>query len=411
MFDRLITNARVATMDPAVAGPYGLIHDGAVGMAAGRIVFAAPREALPARAEALAGEVVDAGGDLVTPALIDCHTHLVFAGTRAAEFDKRLNGATYEEIARAGGGILSTVRATRVADLDAIVAASRPRLLALKRGGVGTVEIKSGYGLDLETEMRLLQAAGRLGGEEGVRIRRTLLGLHALPPEFKQDRAGYVRLVCERMIPEAAARGLAEAVDAFCEGIGFSPEETRAVFEAARAHGLAVKLHAEQLSNLHGAALAASFGALSADHLEHLDEAGAAAMAAAGTVAVLLPGAFYVLRETRVPPVDLLRKHHVAIAVATDCNPGTSPLVSPTLAMNMACTLFRLTPEEALAGMTRHAAMALGLQTEIGMIRTGLAADLALWSVVKPAELSYWIGLPGPRALVRGGGSPSTFAP
>ncbi|MBY0421045.1 MAG: imidazolonepropionase, partial [Parvularculaceae bacterium] len=308
--------------------------------------------------------------------------------------------ATYEEIARAGGGILSTVRATRAASVDDIVAASRPRLAALKRGGAATVEIKSGYGLDVETEMRLLAAAGRLGAEQGVRVRRTLLGLHALPPEHKSDRASYVRLVCEDMIPRAAREGLADAVDAFCEGIGFTADETRAVFEAARAHGLAVKLHAEQLSNLQGAALAAAFGALSADHLEHVDEAGVAALAAAGTVAVLLPGAFYALRETKAPPVDLLRKHRVPIAVATDCNPGTSPMLSPTLAMNMASTLFRLTPEEALAGMTREGARALGLAGETGMLRAGLSADIALWDVKDPAELAYWIGLAGPRALL-----------
>ncbi len=400
MFDRLIVNARVATMDPAISGAYGLLGDGAVGITNGRITWTGPRGLLPGRAPSLARDVIDVEGQLVTPALIDCHTHIVFAGDRAREFEMRLGGASYEAIARAGGGILSTVRATRAASLADLVAAALPRLRALKQGGVATVEIKSGYGLDVETELRMLEAAGAAAEALGLRLRRTLLGLHALPPEYKEDRAGYVRLVCERMIPEAAAKGLADAVDAFCEGIGFAPDEVRAVFQAARAAGLSVKLHAEQLSNLGGAALAACFGALSADHLEHLDEAGAAAMAKAGTVAVLLPGAFYALRETQRPPVDLLRKHGVALAVATDCNPGTSPLVSPLLAMNMACTLFHLTPEEALAGMTRNAALALGIAGETGMIRTGLSADLALWPLREPAELSYWMGLGGPEDLL-----------
>lgn len=403
MFDRLIVNARVATMDPAVAGPFGLMRDGAVGITNGRITWSGPRGLLPGRPATLARDVFDAGGRLMTPALIDAHTHLVFAGDRAAEFEMRLQGADYAAIARAGGGILSTVKATRAASLDALVDTATARLLILKRGGCATVEIKSGYGLDFETELRILEAAGLAASRAGLRVRRTLLGLHALPPEFTSDRAAYVRLVCDRMIPEAAKRGIAEAVDVFCEGIGFTPDETKAAFEAARAHGLAVKIHAEQLSNTHGASLAAAFGALSADHLEYLDEAGAAAMAKAGVVAMLLPGAFYALGETRRPPVETLRRHGVPIAVATDLNPGTSPLLSPLLAMNMACVLFRLTPEESLAGMTRNAARALGLQSAAGMIRSGMAADVAIWDVAQPAELCYWIGRGGPAALLIGG--------
>jgi imidazolonepropionase len=339
----------------------------------------------------------------VTPGLIDCHTHLVFGGNRAGEFEQRLEGASYESIARAGGGIRSTVKATRLASLEELVEAARPRLRALMRGGVTTVEIKSGYGLDVPSEMKLLEAARALGESEAVRVVPTLLALHALPPEHEESREAFVRLAIEEMIPEAAERGLAKAVDAFCEGIGFAPAEVRALFEAAEEHGLRVKLHAEQLSNLHGAALAAEFGALSADHLEHADEAGVEAMAAAGMVAVLLPGAFYALRETRKPPVELLRRYGVPIAVATDCNPGTSAVLSPTLMLSMACTLFGLTPEEALAGMTRNAAKALGLEAEVGTVTQGKAADLCVWRIERPAELAYWIGLPGPERRILAG--------
>jgi imidazolonepropionase len=328
----------------------------------------------------------------MTPGLIDCHTHLVYGGNRAREFEMRLNGASYEEIARAGGGILSTVRATRGMDVDALVAASLPRLDALLREGVTTIEIKSGYGLETEAELRQLRAARRLGTLRPVEVRTTLLAAHAVPPEFKNDPGGYVDLVCREIIPRAAAEGLAEAVDAFCETIAFSPAQTRRVFEAARAAGLPVKLHAEQLSNQHGAALAAEYGALSADHLEWLDDNGVAAMARAGTVAVLLSGAFYVLRETRLPPVESLRRAGVPIALATDCNPGTSPISSLLLILNMGCTLFRLTPEEALAGVTRNAARALGLNDR-GMLRTGMLAHAVLWRLAHPAELSYAIGL------------------
>jgi len=400
MWDRLLIDCHVATMDPTVAGPFGAIENGAIGIQDGRIVRVGRRTEL-AGYQAQSVEKLD--GAWVTPGLVDCHTHLVFAGNRANEFEARLEGATYEEIAAAGGGILSTVRATRQASEAELAEASRPRLKALMAGGVTTLEIKSGYGLDVDAELRMLRAAGALGASERVRVARTLLALHALPPEFAERRHEFVELACGTMIPAAAREGLAEAVDAFCEGIGFTADEVDALFEAAAAHGLRVKLHAEQLSNLHGAKLAAEHHALSADHLEHLDEAGAATMAEAGMVAVLLPGAFYALKETRKPPVDLLRRHNVPMAVATDCNPGTSPVTSPTLMMSMACTLFGLTPEEALAGMTREGARALGLQDEIGTVTAGKAADLCVWRVERPAELCYWIGMPGPeRRIVAG---------
>lgn len=397
---RLYLNAALATMDPARPAPYGAIADGALLEEAGRIEWVGARRDAPVSSGA---EIIDLGGAWLTPALVDCHTHAAFAGERAGEFERRLQGATYEEIAKAGGGIMATVKATRAAAFDDLVAATEARLAMLRRGGVASVEIKSGYGLDLATELRLLEAAGAAAARLGLRVSRTLLGLHALPPEFKDDRAGYVRLVCERMIPEAAARGLVDAVDAYCEGVAFTRQECRRVFEAAKAHGLPVKLHAEQFSDQGGAALAAEFGALSADHLEYLSEMSAAAMAQAGTVAVLLPAAYYVLREKQRPPVDLLRRLKVAIAVATDLNPGTAPLLAPTLAMNMACTLFALTPEEALAGMTREGARALGLTHETGMLRAGLSADLALWRIAHPLELSYWIGLSGPERLIIAG--------
>jgi imidazolonepropionase len=400
MWDRLLVDCNIATMDPGQDAPFGAIENGAIGIQDGRIVRVGRRTEL---AGYQAKKVEPLGGAWVTPGLIDCHTHLVFAGNRAAEFEQRLEGATYEEIAAAGGGILSTVAATRAASLEELVEQSRPRLRALMAGGVTTVEIKSGYGLDIESELKMLEAAKALEESETVRVERTLLALHALPPEFKERREDYVRLAIESILPAAADRGLASAVDAFCEGIGFTPDEVAALFEAAAAHGLRVKLHAEQLSNLRGAALAADYEALSADHLEHADEEGVAAMARAGMVAVLLPGAFYALRETKRPPIDLLRRYGVPMAVATDCNPGTSPILSPTLALSMACTLFGLTPEEALAGMTRHAARALGLEEEIGTIAANMAADLCVWDVERPAELCYWIGMAGPsRRIVAG---------
>jgi imidazolonepropionase len=400
MWDRLLVDCNLATMDPAMPGAFGAIENGAVGIQDGRIVRVGRRTEL---AGFQAKSVEALHGAWVTPGLIDCHTHLVFGGNRAGEFEQRLEGASYEEIARSGGGIAATVKATRAASLDELVEASRPRLQALVRGGVTTVEIKSGYGLDIETELKMLRAAKALGASEPVRVETTLLALHALPPDFADRREEFVALATDSILPAAAEQGLATAVDAFCERIGFTPEEVRVLFEAAREHGLKVKLHAEQLSNLNGAALAASYGALSADHLEHVDEAGVAAMARAGMVAVLLPGAFYALKETQEPPVDLLRRYGVPIAVATDCNPGTSPVLSPTLMMGMACTLFGLTPEEALAGMTREGARALGLQDEIGTISAGKAADLCIWRIGRPAELCYWIGLKGPeRRIVAG---------
>ena len=400
MWDRLLVDCNIATMDRAVPGAFGAIENGAIGIQDGRIVRVGRRTEL---AGFQARSVEALHGAWVTPGLVDCHTHLVFGGNRAGEFEQRLEGATYEEIARAGGGIASTVKATRAATLDELVGASRPRLQGLMRGGVTTVEIKSGYGLDIDTELKMLRAAKALGASESVRVETTLLALHALPPEFADRREEFVALATASILPAAADQGLATAVDAFCEHIGFTPDEVRALFEAATEHGLKVKLHAEQLSNLHGAALAAEYGALSADHLEHADEAGVAAMARAQMVAVLLPGAFYALKEEKRPPVALLRRYGVPMAVATDCNPGTSPVLSPTLMMSMACTLFGLTPEEALAGMTREGARALGLQDEIGTVSTGKAADLCVWRIGRPAELCYWIGLPGPeRRIVAG---------
>jgi imidazolonepropionase len=400
MWDRMLIDCHVATMDPAIGTPFGAIENGAVAIQDGRIARVGRRTEL---AGYRARSIEPLGGAWITPGLIDCHTHLVFGGNRSGEFEQRLEGASYEEIARGSGGIASTVKATRGASAGELISTARARLQAMMRGGVTTIEIKSGYGLDTASEIRMLNAARALGESEPVRVVPTLLALHALPPEYAGRREDYVRLATGQMIPAVAEAGLAKAVDAFCEGIGFTPQEVRSLFEAARAHGLRVKLHAEQLSNLDGAGLAAEYGALSADHLEHADEAGIEAMARAGMVAVLLPGAFYALSETKKPPVDLLRKHGVPMAIATDCNPGTSPVLSPTLMLNMACTQFRLTPEEALAGMTREAARALALLDEIGTIETGKAADLCIWRVSRPAELCYWIGHPGPeRRIFRG---------
>jgi len=398
--DTIWRNARLATLAAGAPG-LGEVDHGMVASQGGRIVFAGPET----DAQTLhAPRVVDCEGRWITPGLIDCHTHLVFASDRAGEFEQRLAGESYEAIARAGGGILSTVRATRAASLEQLVAEALPRLDALIAEGVTTVEVKSGYGLTLEAETRQLQAARELGRRRDVTLVATFLGAHATPPEFSGSSSDYIDLLCQKMIPAVTEAGLADAVDAFCEGIGFSPDEVRRVFEAARAHGLPVKLHAEQLSNLHGAALAAEFGALSADHLEHLDEAGVAAMARAGTVATLLPGAYYFVRETRRPPVDLLRRHGVPIALATDCNPGTSPLTSLLLVMNMAATLFGLTVEECLAGVTRHAARALGCSDETGALEAGKRCDLAIWDIGRPAELVYWMGRNPLHARVWGGG-------
>ncbi len=387
-WDRLLLNATLATFVGDV--PYGLIEHGAIALHNGRIAWIGGMDALPDAPDALANAVESLDGALVTPGLIDCHTHLVFGGDRAHEFDLRLNGASYEEIARAGGGIVSSVNATRAASEEQLFAQSMPRARALLADGVTTLEIKSGYGLDLDSERRMLRVARRLGRELGISVRTSFLGLHALPPEYRDRRADYVALACDEMLPTLAAEGLVDAVDAFCENIGFSREETRRLFDRAKQLGLPVKLHAEQLSDLDGAALVAEYDGLSADHLEYLSESGIRAMASAGTVAVLLPGAFYALRETKLPPVASLREHAVPMAIATDCNPGTSPLLSLRLAAGMACTLFRLTPEEALRGVTVNAARALGL-TDRGTLAVGQRADLVIWNARRPAELCYWI--------------------
>jgi len=383
--DTVWRNARLLTMLPGAAP----VAEGLIAAQAGRIVYAGPAAAAPAF-EAV--ESTDCQGRWITPALIDAHTHLIHAGNRAREFELRLEGASYEEIARAGGGIVSTMRATRAASEEELIASALPRLDALLGEGVGTIEIKSGYGLEMEAELKMLRAARRLGELRPVRVVTTFLGAHALPPEFAGNPDGYIDLVCRAMIPGIAAEGLADAVDGFCEGIGFSPAQIERVFDAAKAHGLPVKLHAEQLTNLGGAALAARYGALSADHLEHLDAAGVAAMAAAGTVAMLLPGAFYFCRETQLPPIAALRAAGVPIALATDCNPGTSPLTSLLLAMNMGATCFRLTVAECLAGVTINAARALGLQVECGSLEAGKSCDLAIWDIEEPAELVYRMG-------------------
>ena len=384
--DQLIENCHAATL---CGDDLGIVPDALVAIDGERISWVGRRADAPAFAGA---HRHDGHGGWLTPGLVDCHTHLVFGGNRAHEFEMRLDGATYEQIARAGGGILSTVNATRAASEDALVATAAARLRTLLGEGVTTVEIKSGYGLDTANEIKMLRAARRLGREHPVQVSTTLLGAHALPPEYAGRADAYIDLVCDEMIPQAAGERLADAVDAFCEGIGFTPAQCERVFAAAQRHRLPVKLHADQLSNLGGAALAARFSALSADHLEYTDAQGAAAMAASGTVAVLLPGAFYALREKQPPPLAALREHGCAIAIATDCNPGSSPLLSPLLAMNMACTLFRLTPTEALAGFTRVAARALGLGDRLGTIAPGLRADLALWEIERPAELAYLMG-------------------
>jgi imidazolonepropionase len=382
--DRLWQNARLATMTGAA-----LVEDGIIACTDGRIIYAGSRAAAPAYQ---AADTTDCAGRLITPGLIDCHTHLVHAGNRAHEFELRLAGASYEEIARAGGGIVSTMKATRAASVEDLVQSALPRLDALIAEGVTTIEIKSGYGLSCDDELKMLRAARSLGDARGVTVKTSLLAAHALPTEFAGNADGYIAHICEAIIPAAAQAGLADAVDGFCESIGFPPAQIERVFQAAKAHGLPVKLHAEQLSNNGGTALAARYGALSADHLEHLDDAGIAAMADAGTVAVLLPGAYYFTRETLPPPIAKLRAAGVSMALATDCNPGTSPLTSLLLAMNMGATLFRLTVEECLAGVTREAARALGMQNQVGTLEVGKSCDLAIWDVERPAELVYRMG-------------------
>ncbi len=383
--DRVFTNARLATMAPDRPG-LGIVAHGMVAERAGRIVYAGEAQDIDA------GEQINCGGRWITPGLIDCHTHLLFGGSRAQEFEARLNGASYEQIAQAGGGIAATMWATRAASEAELLACAETRLDALLAEGVTTVEIKSGYGLSQEAELKTLRAIRALGEKAEADVVATFLGAHALPPEFSNNRAAYIDLLCDVLIPEIAARKLADAVDGFCEGIGFSAEEIARVFTAARAHGLPVKLHADQLSNLHGAALAARFSALSADHLEYADAQGVAAMEAAGTVAVMLPGAFYSLRETQAPPIAAFRRHNVPMAVATDLNPGTSPLHSLLLAANMAATQFRMTVEECLLGITRHAAQALGRARDVGTLEAGKACHLAIWDIEHPAELVYRIG-------------------
>ncbi|CAM4193372.1 imidazolonepropionase [Pseudoalteromonas ostreae] len=390
-WDLLITDANIATMDCSIAAPYGAIENAALAIRKGVIVWLGKQADLP-KFDVLATPMLSVKGQWLTPGLIDCHTHLVFAGSRAEEFEQRLQGVSYEQIAAQGGGIASTVSATRAADQEALFVLAKDRLNALYSEGVTTVEIKSGYGLDCKNEVKILEVARLLGENHPVDVKTTFLGAHALPSEYKGRSDEYIDLVCNDMLEQVVAGNLADAVDVFCENVGFSNEQTRRVFNAAKKHNLPVKCHAEQLSNQQGAQLVAEFNGLSADHIEHLDEAGVKAMATAGTVAVLLPGAFYFLRETKQPPIELLKQYQVPIAISTDFNPGTSPLCSLQLMMNMGCTLFRLTPEETLAGVTRNAAKALGL-TDRGVLKVGMRADIAHWKISHPAQLSYQFGV------------------
>jgi imidazolonepropionase len=401
VIDSLWINARLATMTQGV--PYGVVEDGAMALSGGKIAWIGKRKDLPPDMASRATRLEDGDGGWITPGLVDCHTHLVYAGSRAHEFELRLQGVTYEEIARQGGGIRSTVLTTRSADEATLFQQTVPRLQSLMSEGVTTVEIKSGYGLDLETEIRMLRVARLLGERFPITIIPTYLGAHALPPEFEGRSDAYIDFICDEVLPKVADQGLATAVDAFCDTVGFTLEQTERVFQAASKHGLPVKLHGEQLSDQGGAALAAQYGALSVDHLEYLSEKGLEALAESKTIAVLLPGAFYFLRETKVPPVKGLRQYKVPIAVSTDCNPGTSPTTSILLMLNMACTLFRLTPEEALAGVTINGARALGLQDRIGTLEAGKDADFVLWDISEPAELAYNLGLnPCSRVIRRG---------
>lgn len=384
---KVIAGGPVATM--CEGAPYGLIAEGAIVVSNGVIEWVGPLLELPDVYRD--NEKFDVQGRLITPAFIDCHTHVVFAGNRAREFEMRLEGASYEEVARAGGGIVSTVKATRASTLEDLVQDALPRVDALIAEGVSTIEIKSGYGLDHDTELRMLRAARQIAAMREVEVKTTYLGAHAVPPEFKGRDDVFIDDVVIPSLRAAHAEGLVDAVDGFCEGIAFQPAQIARVFDVAKELGLPVKLHAEQLSNLGGAKLAASYRALSADHIEYLDQEGVAAMAKAGTVGVILPGAFYTLRETQEPPIEILRKHSVPMALATDCNPGSSPLTSLLLTMNMACTLFRMTPVEALAGVTKNAALALGLPDR-GTLAEGQRADIAIWDVRHPAELAYRVG-------------------
>ena len=388
-WDLLLTDVHLATMSEGAAA-YGIVEDGAIAVSGGTIAWLGAQSELPA---AESRETRSLEGRWLTPALIDCHTHLVFAGNRAAEFEQRLQGESYEDIARAGGGIMSTVNATRAASNDELLRATTARLDALMREGVATVEIKSGYGLNIETELRMLEVVRALAGKSGLSIRSTFLGAHAVPGEYKGKSGEYIDLVCDEMLPAAHEAQLADAVDAFCENIAFSTDEVARVFETAKSLGIPVKLHADQLSDGGGAALAASFGALSADHLEFTSTAGVKALADAGTAAVLLPGAFLTLGETQLPPIDAMRDSEVRIAIATDCNPGSSPICSLRAIMNIASSLFHLTPEECLAGVTRNAAHALGLEKDRGTLEVGKRADIAIWDIGHPRELTYWMGL------------------
>lgn len=388
-WDLLLTDVHLATMTEGAA-PCGVIGNGALAISGGNIAWLGPSTDLPSHDSC---ETRSLNGNWLTPALIDCHTHLVFAGDRAAEFEQRLQGVSYEEIARRGGGIMSTVNATRAASNDDLLTATSARLNTLKREGVATVEIKSGYGLEMQTELRMLQVARDLAASTGQTIRTTFLGAHAIPTEYNGKQGEYIDLICNEMLPAAREAQLADAVDAFCENIAFSTDEVARVFEIAKSFGIPVKLHADQLSDGGGAALAASFGALSADHLEYTSNDGVKAIAEAGTVAVMLPGAFLTLGETQLPPIEAMRDNGVRLAIATDCNPGTSPICSIRAAMNLASVLFHLTPEECLAGVTRNAAMALGLEQDIGTLEVGKRADIAVWDIGHPRELSYWLGL------------------
>jgi len=398
-WDLLLTDARIATMRSDSSG-FGVVEDGAIAVADGSIAWLGPQADLP---EKTAANTKSLAGRWITPALIDCHTHLVFGGDRSAEFEQRLQGVSYEEIARSGGGILSTVQATREATADALFESAMRRVRMLAADGVATIEIKSGYGLNVDSEIKMLEVARRIGTSTNLTIRTTLLAAHSVPPEFKDDADAYVDLVCDKLLPLVAEKKLADAVDAYCETIAFSAEQVAKVFRRAQSFGIPVKLHADQLSDTGGASLAASFGALSADHLEYSQRAGVEAMAKAGTVAVLLPGAFLSLNETQQPPVDELRRHDVPIAVATDCNPGTSPLCSVREAMALASRLFKLTPEECLAGATREAAVALGLGDDRGTLDIGKRADLAIWDIDHPRDLSYWLGSPSLTGLLIAG--------
>lgn len=398
-WDLLLTDVRIATMCESTA-PYGVASAAdAIAISDGRIAWIGEQTTLQGKTASVQRSL---DGRWITPALIDCHTHLVFSGDRASEFEQRLQGASYEEIARAGGGIMSTVRATRDATSEELFDLALPRVSALADEGVATLEIKSGYGLELDTEIRMLEVARRLGEETAVDIRTTLLAAHTVPPEFVGEADRYIDMICNEMLPQVAERNLADAVDAYCESIAFSGPQVAKLFAAAKQHGLPVKLHADQLSDCGGAELAAHFAALSADHLEYTSPAGVQALAAAQSVAVLLPGAFLTLGETQLPPIDALRSSGVAIAIATDCNPGTSPICSLRTAMMLACRLFQLTPEECLAGATRNAARALGLDEDRGTLEIGKRADIAVWNISHPRELAYWVGTPQLAELLTG---------